>query len=54
MAAKAILFIVMLVAGFVGPLLARTSRRRGEVVLVTHVGVGLAGFVAYLLWMANQ
>jgi len=48
------LFAASLLTGFIGPLLARRSRSQAEVVLVTHVGVGLAGFAAFLMWMTRQ
>jgi hypothetical protein len=46
-------FGLAMFSGFTAPLLGQKSRRNGEMMLATHAGAGIAGFVLLLLWLAN-
>jgi hypothetical protein len=51
--AAALVFVASIFTGLGAALLARYSRRRAEMVLISHVGIGAAGFVLLLLWAAQ-
>jgi uncharacterized membrane protein len=52
--ATAGLFALAIFSGLTAPLLAQsTGRKNGEFMLATHAGVGIAGFVVFLVWISN-
>ncbi len=53
--AAAGLFALSIFAGFTAPILAQSSRRQnGEIMLAAHAGLGIAGFVLFLVWLSNM
>ena len=42
-----------LLSGLATPLVARQSRTTANVALATHAGLGLAGFIVFLAWVAS-
>jgi hypothetical protein len=51
--AAACLLAVAMISGFAAPLFYRQSPRTANVVLATHAGVGVAGFLVFLVWAAS-
>jgi len=46
-----VLLAAALVSGLSAPLLGKRSRQRMNILLATHAGVGLSGFVFFLAWL---
>ncbi len=48
------LVAVALCCGLLTPIVAGFSRRRAEMVLVTHISAGLSGYLAFLAWLTSR
>jgi hypothetical protein len=48
------LVALALCCGLLTPIVAGFSRRRAEMVLVTHITAGLSGYLAFLAWLTSR
>jgi hypothetical protein len=48
------LVALALCCGLLTPIVAGFSRRRAELLLVTHISAGLSGYLAFLAWLARR
>jgi hypothetical protein len=47
------LFALSVLSGLIRPLMRRQMPRAAEILLVTHAGVGLLGFLLFLVWASR-
>ncbi len=52
--AAAALFGIAMFTGLTGAMIARRSAMSANIVVATHSSLGAAGFILFLLWLANM